>query len=69
MPGLHQLHLVVRAVTALQAMRFQSNYRWNRWEMGALGGSEMTTVRIGAKAGRGPGRRKSERELCQRREL
>lgn len=41
---LHKLHLVVRTMTALQGMRFQSNYRWNRCEMGMLGGGR--TVRI-----------------------
>lgn len=30
---MHKLHLVARTMTALQAMGFQSNYRWNRCEM------------------------------------
>lgn len=33
-----RLHLVIRTMTALQGMRFQSNYRWNRCKMGTLGG-------------------------------
>lgn len=39
--GLHKLHLVVRTMTALQSMGFQSNYRWNHCES-----RKMTTVRI-----------------------
>lgn len=34
----HKVHLVVRTLTALQGMRFQSNYRWNCCEMGTPGG-------------------------------
>lgn len=30
---MHKLHLVVRTMTALQGMGFQSNYRWNCCEM------------------------------------